>query len=86
MGLWTKCPVVLVSFFKQPVRSLCSLHKRLEVSRAHNQALGSREPRKGSRQQLQLQSVLWKKPFTLLCSQGLIISQTCLYFPLTLVQ
>ena len=34
----------------------------------------------------QLQSVLWKKPFTLLCSQGLIISQTCLYFPLTLVQ
>lgn len=49
MGLWTKCPVVLVSFFKQPVRSLCWLHKRLEGSRAHSRALGSREPRKGSK-------------------------------------
>lgn len=49
MGLWTKRPVVLVSFFQQPVRSLCSLHKRLEVSRAHNQAPGSRETRKGSK-------------------------------------
>lgn len=75
IGLGAKRLVVLVPFSKQPVKALGLLHKRPKVPGTRYQEAEKRG-RQGGKQQQQ----------SLLCSPELIILQTCLHFPLMLVQ